>query len=327
MLVEQSIYFVFKMSWLITLSRWFSPNFRQLAKDTGKVQVITISISHYAEMAVWALQLGGVKFQEHGYAPAQHIFAVLNVRVGGPEKYLSKTSRTSEVSKAQEDESAPLLSEKEQAKARRRDAAARSTAVPVAVCPDGKVLVDSWIIAAYSGLAPIEPSLQRLLDEDLGPLARQLAYSHILKKSNMDILDKLFTTDRHIVWRLLWSLGLGKETKKKLLKTFQPYDQEAVSKCRAKVATIFQELDSIVAGRKQKYLGGDSPGVADIALASLAAPLINPPLYVGGKYEKIFDSLLQRDAEVREETRRWRETVTGAYVLEMYQTLRMSKSS
>ncbi|RYH06596.1 hypothetical protein EON65_42695, partial [archaeon] len=252
---------------MIALARWLSPNFKQLAKDTGKIQVVTISISHYAELAVWALQLGGIKFQEHGYAPAQHIFAALNVRVGGSEKYLSKTSRTSEVSKSQQDENTSLLSEREQAKARRRDAAARSTAVPVAVCPDGKVLVDSWIIAAYAGLTPIEPSLQKILDEDLGPLARQLAYSHILKKSNLDILDKLCTSDRHILWRLLWSLGVGKETKKKLFQTFQPYDQEAVDKCRSKVASIFQELDGMVASRKHKYLGGESPGVADVALA------------------------------------------------------------
>eukprot|EP01031_Cornospumella_fuschlensis_P039575 gene39575-48179_t len=234
------------MSWIVTLARWFSPNFKRLAKDSGKVQVVTISISHYAELAVWALQLGKVNFQEHGYAPAQHILATLNVRVGGPEKYLSKTSRTSEVSATTQDENSPLLSESERAKARRRDASARSTAVPVAVCPDGNVLLDSWQIAAYSGLTPIEPSLQKILDEELGPLARQLAYSHILKKSNMDILDKLFTMDRHFLWRLLWRFVLGKETKKKLVQTFQPYNQEAVDECRRKVVSVFQQLDSIV---------------------------------------------------------------------------------
>lgn len=307
------------MSFIVTLARWLSPDFKKIARSTGITQVLTISISHYAEFACWALQLGGVQFKEYGYAPAQHVLPVLSLRVGDKAKHLSSTSRVMDVG----EQSTPLLSEEDQKRAKRKDASTRSTAVPVAVLPDGRVLVDSWEIAAYSGLAPIDPALKKILDEEVGPLSRQLAYSRLLQKQNLHFLDQICTINRSWIWRMLWWAVVAKSARGILSKTYKPDDKAAADAARDRLKVIFVELEAILQNRPGRYLGGDTMGVADVALAALTAPLVNPPLYCHGTYGKIFDAFLEHDALAKAETNYWRETVVGKYVLEMYQAHRL----
>lgn len=311
------------MSLILFISKLISPDFRQLARSSGIMQVLTISISHYAEFACWALQMGGKQFREHGYAPAQHVPFVLSLRVGNKsDKYLSSTSRVAEVT-SKPDESAVAQTEEEKKKQARKDSAARATAVPVAVLPDGGVLVDSWQIADYSGLPGIEPHLKKILDEELGPLSRQLAYSHLLQAKNIKYFDQICTMNRSWIWRFLYWLTFGSSTKKILMKTFKPHDKEALNLCRNKLKGVMSELEGILEKRKGKYLSGDTIGVADLALASLGAPLVNPPLYCEGKYGKVFDAFLENDPIAKDETTYWRETPVGKYILEIYQSHRL----
>jgi len=136
--------------------------------------------------------------------------------------------------------------------------------------------------------------------------------------------DELCTMNRGLFWRFMYWIKIGNDTKKILAKTFKPNDSEAVAICREKLCRLFKELDQILLQRKSKYLGGDTVGVADIALAALGAPLVNPPLYCGGKFGKVFDAFLENDAEAKAETNYWRETVTGKYILELYQSHRLA---
>ena len=128
------------MSWIVYFSKLVSPNFQALAKDSNAIQIVTIGFSHYCELAIWSLKLKGIPFKEHSYAPVQHIFAAIALRMGGNKKHFSGSSRVCEVVD-------PKLSAEQNAakttKEIRNDARARSTAVPVAILPDGSVWKDS----------------------------------------------------------------------------------------------------------------------------------------------------------------------------------------
>jgi hypothetical protein len=77
----------------------------------------------------------------------------------------------------------------------------------------------SWEIATFTGkLAPVDPELRKLLDEEVGPLARQLTYVYVLKASNSDLWNALCTRGRHWLWRFAWWLFVGSFITKRLKK-------------------------------------------------------------------------------------------------------------
>jgi len=307
------------MSWLVTVAKWVSPDFRSLAKSTNSIQFVSIGLSHYCDFAAWCLKVKGFKVEEYQYAPVQHVFGALALRVGGPTRHLSTSSRTTNVLP-------PGLTEEEAAKIAakeiRKDKAARSTAVPVAICPKGEVWTDSWDIAKRAGFEDIDPELKKLLDEEIGPLARQYAYHFILQPRNNNIFNELLTYNTGFLWRCLWWLFLGSYAKKILVKAMQPYHTGAVAECRAKLEVALKRTDEIIASKKTPFLGGATIGAADIAVAALAGPLVNAPQYCDGRYAPIFDKLMQQDDELRAEVMRVRATPTGAYAMMMYEKYR-----
>lgn len=303
------------MSWIVFIAKWISPDFKKCARQSNSIQLVSIGFSHYCEFAAWCLKAKGIPFKEHAYLPLQHVFPALAVRVGGPQKHLSASSRTTAVPD-------PNLTEAEAAalaaKEAKRDKNARATAVPLAVCPQGEVWTDSWDIASKSGLKDIDPELKKLLDESVGPRARQLAYSYILQPRNNNIWNKLLTFGTGWFWQLLWWMFLGNFLKKNMMKSMRPNDPQAVAECRAELEASLQKLDAIITGKRTPFLGGESLGIADIAVASLFAPLVNPPMYCGGRYTPIFEELMAQDKDLRAEVDRMRATPTGAYVMELY---------
>jgi hypothetical protein len=137
------------MSWIVTVASWVCPSYFKIGKITNNIQVITISFSHYCELACWSLKFNGKSYKEQGYAPVQHVFPALSVRVGQKDgkKYLSKSSRTE--SSKEDKLKGKELTEEEKKKAMKRDTAARATSVPLAILPSGQVLLDSWEIPCY----------------------------------------------------------------------------------------------------------------------------------------------------------------------------------
>lgn len=307
------------MSWLVTLSKWLSPDFRSLAKSNQNIQLVSIGISHYCDLASWCLKEKGIKYEEHVYAPVQHIFGALALRVGDKARYVSTSSRTTDV---QLPDLSPEEAAKKTAKEIRKDKTARSTAVPVAICPQGVIWTDSWDIATKSGLTDIEPELKKVLDEQVGPLARQLAYHYILQPRNDNIYNQLLTHGTNFVWRFLWWLFLGSYAKKILVKSMQPFHAGAVADCRAKLEIALKQVDDVVTSKTTPFLGGDHIGVGDIAVASLVGPLINPPNYCNGRYTGIFEQLMRQDDELRAEVNAVRARPSGAYALMMYEKYR-----
>lgn len=303
------------MSWLVYFSKLISPDFRGAAKKLHCIQLVSIGISHYCEFSAWCLKAKGIPFQEHWYAPIQHVFPTLALRVGGKEKHLSSSSRTTEVPPPN---MTPEEATARAAKEARKDKSARSTAVPVAVCPEGKVWTDSWDIATKTGLPDIDQELKTLLDEQVGTLSRQYAYHFILQPRNDNVYNKLLTQDTHWFWRFLWWAFLGKFAKQMLAKTMKPFDAAAVADCKTKLEAALRQVDARIATKTTPFLGGATIGVADIAVASLVAPLVNPPLYCGGRYAAAFNQLMQQDTLLRAEVERMRATTTGAYVMDLY---------
>eukprot|EP01038_Epipyxis_sp_PR26KG_P006192 gene6192-8529_t len=295
---------------ILSVVKYILPNLQQQAKNSGSIQLVTISVSHFCELACWALKIGGISYQEHHYAPVQHVFAAYPIRIPDKDtKYLSKTSKVETVGK--------------EVDPKKDDSKGRSSNVPVAVCPDGTVLVDSWEIASKSGLKDIDPELKKILDEDIGPLARQMAYSYLLKPSNVYLFEKLCCEGRHWSWRLAWYLFLGNFTIKIMRKIMKPNDIAECIKCKERLEVQFKNLDKLISEKRTPYLGGEKIGLADIAVASLIGPLVNPPEYIGGKAAHIFDELMRVDKECGDNINHWRETVVGKYVLKMYKDHRL----
>lgn len=309
------------------MAKTLTPNYFKLAKDQQSIQLVTISFSHYCELAVWSLEKGGKKLVEHDYAPGQHVLPALRIRVYDKERHLSKSSRLMGVREKEALDSCGIqLTEEERKKFKRRDAAARSTAVPVAVLPDGRVLTDSWELAEYSGLPSIPTDLKELLDNELGPLNRQAVYSLMLKPANIQHFHRLCTTNRNWLFRSFWNAYLGNYVVKMMQKVFRPFDDMAVAKCKGSLQQTFDKLDRLVADRKGMYLLGDELSLADIALASLAAPILLPPLYCGGKFTAQFQDLYNLDPDVRAEIDKWRSTITGQYVMKLYANHRAKRA-
>lgn len=303
------------MSWIVFFAKLISPNFKAVAKKTNTIQLISIGFSHYCEFASWSLKAKGLPYKEHAYVPLAHIFPALAVRVGGKEKHLSKSSRTTAVADPSltPEEAAALA-----AKEAKRDKSARSTAVPLAVCPDGKVWTDSWEIAEKTDQGTIDPELRTLLDEQVGPLARQLAYTYILLPRNDNIWQQLFTFQTGWLWGLLWWAFLNNFLKKAMIKTMRPFEPQAVDECRNKLNAALDRLDTIIAAKRTPFLNGQTLGMADIAVASLLAPIVNAPQYCDGKYTPIFEQLMAQDDALRAEVEQVRARPAGAYVMKLY---------
>jgi hypothetical protein len=89
--------------------------------------MVTISYSHYVEFARWSLQLGGVDFEEHGYAPIEHVLPTIALRHGRRDgsKHYAHSSYVIPVKAGS-------------VAAARGKSAGSPTSVPVAVSPDGK---------------------------------------------------------------------------------------------------------------------------------------------------------------------------------------------
>ena len=74
-----------------------------------------------------------------------------------------------------------------------------------------------------------------------------------------------------------------------------------------------------VVNRKSRYIVDDEISMYDLALASLMAPLIHPPLYNSGAHKKWLDLLYDQDEAFRTEVAYWRGTALGQYCFELYE--------
>ena len=180
-------------TWISFFAKLFCPNYMEIAKTRNKLQLVTIAISHYVEYAKFALIIGKIPFDEHGYAPGQHVLPTISVRLDNNGKnYLSSTS-CMQAAKTNQTLDRPVKR-------------GSPTSVPVGILPNGDIITDSWDIANYSGLKPIDNDLKVLLDEKLCPLARQRTYYFLLKPKNIHRIGLTVNANRNFIWRFFWWL-------------------------------------------------------------------------------------------------------------------------
>lgn len=274
-----------------------------LARERQRPQFITISYSHYVELARWALEYSHTPFDEHGFAPGQHVLPTLSVRVAkNGSRNFSKSS--------------VMVGTK-----------ASPTAVPTLVLVDGSVLNDSWEIAEkLSGLAPMSLELKEILDKELGTKARKYVYSVLLKPQHAATFTRMVTEGRHWAWTYLWFCGFGFVFKFLLRGSMQTSNSKEIKACKEDVEFLMStKLAAFVNERKGTFLGGDKLGQADIALASLSSILICPDEY-GGRSGTMFPfitKILASDPEFREFVTKMRATVVGEYCLKLYKEHRI----
>uniref|UniRef100_A0A7S0VQZ4 GST C-terminal domain-containing protein n=1 Tax=Hemiselmis tepida TaxID=464990 RepID=A0A7S0VQZ4_9CRYP len=293
---------------IVNVAKWTQTDFRKKARSSNKLQMISISYSHYCEFARFALLVDKVEFEELKCAPGQHILPTLALRYGGETPAISESAAMYKVGKEGE------------AKAK-AEKAARSTATPVAVAPDGSVYVDSWDIAKSTGLARCDEGLRKLLDEGVGIDARHAAYFYLLQDRNIPLFHEMGGINDSWEWRTIWNFGLKHHVTKLLGGTFLVSDAAAKDVALARLRDTFRRIDDEhLRGKKGDYLsGGDAPGLGDVALAALAAPIVLPGRNYGGKYRGVFDRLLEGEAELRGIVEEFRATAVGRHCLMVYE--------
>ena len=280
-------------------------NFSKQAHQSKTPQLVTLAYSHYVESARWSLEYGGIKFQETGYAPGQHILPTLSIRIDRTgKKHFSNSSSVADI--PGKTKNSP-------------------TSSPVMVHPDGSIDRDSWEISARANLKPIDSDLKDLLDKEFGPLCRQWVYFYLLKPEHSNIFSAMCTDGRHWFWKMLWNLGFGNILTEKMVALFDSHNEMTKKQCVVKLEVIIEKLSTILRTRPGKFLGGDELGQADIALASLCGAIIFPDLYAGGLMTPFVHQMKNKDKEFSQEVERWRKTEVGSYCMDLYSQWRLAK--
>ncbi len=212
-------------------------------------KLITIAFSHYNEKARWALDRFGVRFHERPYMPLFHAIGVLAIAprygLGTPTKHSSRL------------------------------------ATPVLVTDDDHCIRGSDAIMRYvsdryanadSSLYPNEEaaSLAYEFTFELGPYTRRIAYLHLLADEHAigDLADA--NVGARQAWLFRRAQPFVKRFVGRRLGVTADRAERALQRVRQSLATVSARI------RGRRYLTGDRFTAADIAFASMMAPVILP---------------------------------------------------
>jgi glutathione S-transferase len=244
--------------------------------------LITVPFSHFCEKARWCLDAAGVVYREEGHVPVLHRLAVRRAGGGG-------------------------------------------TSVPVLALPDGTVLADSPLIVRFAdasappqrkllpedaGLRDAAIRFERHLDIDFAPHVRRFAYFHLLSSRGrtLRLFDRQTPRYEQLVARAVFPILRA------MMRKFMSIDDARATRSRDHVRRVFEEVSSLVDGRQ--YVFGDRLGLADIAFAAFAAPVLFPSEH------PIVPPLAEPANEIpplyENEVRALRETPAGQFALRLY---------
>jgi glutathione S-transferase len=200
-----------------------------------------------------------------------------------------------------------------------RRAGAKRT-VPILV--DGATkLTDSTDIIAYADarkpgtlLGPADAlAVEDELDRQLGPAARRWGYFQLLPRRDMD--DRI--TQGVPRWQSR-AFKVARPLLVQMLKRGLNVTPEGAARSEAKLDETFAKLsDRLADGRP--YLCGDRFSVADLTLASLAAPVLQPP-----EHPFALPASVELAPPARAKIAGWRGSRAGQHALKMYATRRRS---
>jgi glutathione S-transferase len=239
-------------------------------------RLITIPLSHFCEKARWALDRTGVAYREEPHLPLIH--RLHTTRVG-------------------------------------------CRSVPVLVV-GSQAIRDSHSILQWAagqasdrGLYPAEEAMrarvieiERYADRELGPHVRRWAYSYLL--ADPLLLLPCFSRGVTQIERLIAPLVVL--AVRPLIRRGYSIDRATGRASLTRAAAAMEQIGTWLADGR-RYLVGDRFTAADLAVASLAAPLVYAPQY-GGALPS-FDAL---PLEMRADIARLRADRGGAFVLQLY---------
>lgn len=288
---------------VVRLARLTQPDWVRTAQRVGRPQLLTIPYSHFCELAKFALSLAHLDYDEAGYPPGAHILPALATRLPatGPKRVAQNSSTI----------------------------VSGATAVPLLALPSGEFFPDSWSIVEYVSrtrpeLGSVPPSLKQTLDTELGPLTRQACYAMLLKPSNREIWNGLVTHGSGWLWRFTYFLA-GPKITKEMVTMFASHDAAKNAECETKLRDCFDRMWADVQNLmppRASFMNGDSPGLADVAVATLTAPVLLPEKYCGGTYVEYFRRMIEQDEESGLRIESYRATPLGQYCMRVYEAAR-----
>jgi glutathione S-transferase len=207
------------------------------------LRLITIPVSHYCEKTRWALRKCQIPFQEDRHMPPFHKFLTKRVGAGS---------------------------------------------VPVLVTDQGIFSDSADILNCVDSIAPTHlklypTNLQELqqvselvqsFDLVLAPAVRQWAYFHIV--DDPKLIKPLFCQETPWFEQLLFPIIFKKIPA--LIKQEYDINTATANTAYQKITDIFEAVNQLLADGR-KYLVGDRFSAADLAFATLAAPIISPAGY------------------------------------------------
>ena len=201
------------------------------------------------------------------------------------------------------------------------------TTVPVLIT-ENKTFTDSTDILHYldsiapagKQLYPIEPELRReveeleeLFDTKLGVATRRWAYFYRLQQPR--VISQVWQI--RVPWLEKVGCAIAFPVMIRLLKQKYNLTAEQASISLQTIRDIFEVVNQRLESGQQ-YLVGNSLSVADITFAALAAPVLSP------KHHPIYQSQRQKPPqEMLTIIKELRKTLAGAFVMRLYQELRI----
>ena len=250
------------------------------------MELITIPFSHYNERARWALEHYGLPFDERRYAPMLHFWGVWRATRG----------RVGEADRVSTRYSTPVL-----------------VAETKTIVGSGPIL--HWANergSAESSLYPTDhrsdiEQFETMVHDRVGPHARRIWYwtacrepavlRHTIR-NNVDSGQAILFT----------ALGPGFVP---MLRRALAVRRDVVERSVEKLRSQFAEVGEVLA--EKRYLFADRFTAADLTLAALAAPVLQPVPEYGANMAAIPEA-----AEAKAWFRMFRETPAGRHALRMF---------
>lgn len=247
-------------------------------------RLITIPVSHYCEKVRWALDYLKLPYVEEPHMPPLHRLATS--KAGG--------------------KSAPVLVTED---------GNFTDSTDILKYLDSIVSSDEKLYPTNSEQRQKVEELEQLFDETLGTAVRTWAYFYIV--DNSKIIQPKWCQGVPFYEKLLFPVVYP--VMRSLVKKAYDVNAESAVKAYDQINNLFEKVDSLLADGRN-YLVGDKMSAADIAFASLAAPILQPPQHP----IKSSDSE-QLPAEMLSRIKEFRKTAAGKFVLDLYENWRYER--
>lgn len=240
-------------------------------------RLITIPVSHYCEKVRWALDYLKLPYVEEPHMPPFHRFAT--TKVGG--------------------KSVPVLVSED---------GNFTDSTDILKYLDSIVSDDTKLYPKNSQQRQQVEDLEELFDKQLGTATRNWAYFYVV--DNSTIIQPKWTQGVPFVEKILFPAIYS--PMRSIVKKEYHVNAESAAKAYEQIKSVFQKVDDLLADGRN-YLVGDKISAADIAFASLAAPILQP------KQHPIKSSDSQElPAEMLSEIKKFRKTAAGKFALNLY---------